>query len=194
MFVGPYLSKMKTFQNTLLTFLRKEDSSESDLSNIIKVLDDLQIRENRGNFKTILHMLLKLSDAFGSNQSIIHKIEQILINLQNDIQNFFSNDEIFIIFQRSKKILYFLITNKILTVNMFIAKRMISDQWFTSRNYPEFFYLEIKPFFNKVDEISEKIQENFEEKRKFGVNDNFVCEVIRSDSIQKFKNISFLYY
>ena len=190
MSVEQYLSKMKTFQDALLAFLRKENSLKSDFSNIIKLLDDLKIRKNREDFKLVLRMLLQLSNAFSSHSLIIQKIEQILINLKNDIKLFFQNNEIFIIFQKSKKILYFLIENKILSVNKLIAERMINDDWLNYKNYPEFFFPEIRPFINeeKIDEISREIPNNFEEKRKIGENDDLICKIIRNDSIQKFKD------
>ena len=191
MFTEEYSSKMKTFQDTLIEFLQEEDSSESDLSNIIRLLDKLRIRKDQGDFKLILHMLLKLSDVSTSDTSIIPKIEQILIKLKKDIKHFFSNDEIFIIFQKNKRILYILIKNKILAVNKFIANRMINNDWFKNRKYPQFFFPEIRPFISEkeVDEISGQIPENFEEKREIGENDNFICKIIRNDSLQKFKSL-----
>ena len=54
--------------------------------------------------------------------------------------------------------------------------------------YPQYFYPEIKSFVNK--ELNEQIQfeipENFDEKRKLGENDSYLCEMIRKEKIEEF--------
>ena len=46
---------------------------------------------------------------------------------------------------------------------------MIDDDWFINKNYPEFFFPEIRPFINKdkINEISKKkFQKNLKKRKK----------------------------
>ena len=61
--------------------------------------------------------------------------------------------------------------------------------------YCHFFYTEIKPFIseNKKNEIEKELLEygpnifsNFDEKRKNGENDSYICTLIRNDSVKDF--------
>lgn len=67
--------------------------------------------------------------------------------------------------------------------------------------YPEYFFNEIKPFHNDeiVKEISDQIpEEKYEENRKIGENDSYICRLIQNDSIDEFtsfvkKNRNFIF-
>ena len=51
-------------------------------------------------------------------------------------------------------------------------------------NYASYFINEIKKI--KNEEINQDNQENFEQKRKTGENDSYLCSLIRNDSIEEF--------
>ena len=77
-------------------------------------------------------------------------------------------------------------------MNQPIVLKLLSDKY-VNRKYPEYFSPEIKPFIKKnwfpkrlQSNIFDKLPENFNEKRKIGENDDYLCELIRNDWIEDF--------
>ena len=120
-----------------------------------------------------------------------------MLFIKKDYFTQFSNYEIFLIFKSNKRILLFLIEEGILTVDKIIASK-IQENDFEYANYRHYFYPEIKPFIEKSKDNNDEVNwediekvvgeygEKFEEKRKNGENDNYICELIRNDSIVEF--------
>lgn len=107
--------------------------------------------------------------------------------LKDKIKQSFSNSEIFNIFKKSKKILLFLIEEKILFIDDSIVKIM-TNYSYDKVKYPHYFFPEIKSLIDDElnQKISKEIPENFEEKRKIGQSDDHICELIRKDLIDDF--------
>ena len=195
-----YLAKMKEIQIQLLNYIEKDQNSEENYQNIIKLFDDKKIRDNKHELKSILNLLLKISNNHHRGPDFFNKLEQILRFFKNEITANFSNFELFCIFKENKRILLFLIEEKMMSIDKNIANTM-QDSKYLKDNYPLYFFPEIQPFIkieqseetDKEDktnqllqEFSQKLPENFEEKRKLGENDNFICQLIRNDSIKEF--------
>ena len=106
------------------------------------------------------------------------------------------------IFKSNKRILLFLIEEKILTVDEYFVKQIIKDKYL-KRKYPQYFTPEIRSFMNEkwfpkynsnstanknewVEEIKNEIPENFNELRKKGENDSYISKLIREDLIEDF--------
>ena len=93
--------------------------------------------------------------------------------------------------ESNKRITLLLIEEQIIIVDRTIAFKLINGK------YNQYFLTEIQPFFDKemkskiqckqdYNKIIKEIPENFDEKRKIGENENYVCELIRNDSIEEF--------
>lgn len=95
--------------------------------------------------------------------------------------------EIITIFKSNKRILLFLIKEEIIAINESIVSIFTSDKY-KKRKYEDYFMPEINRFMKqktKKDDVIEQ-QDDFEEKRKNGENDEYVCKLIQHDSIDEF--------
>ena len=179
----PFTEKMKKIQNAILKFVEDEDNHEENYENLLVLLKDEQIENDRTEFKIFLLLICDISNYHFRNSFFNSKIYRIIQNYFNEIQKYFTNDEIFHLFKSNKLLLLFLIENQILIINDQISSIIIKQKYFKSRKYPEYFYPEIK---NVSDFKMEAIPENFEEKRKIGENDSEISELIRNDKIEDF--------
>ena len=178
-FIKEYANKMKNIQETLLRFVENEDSNDLEFDNIFKYLNDHQILENKQELKTVLHIISKISDHHYRSQDFINKIEKLLKKLQNDIKKNYSNFDIFNIFKSNKRILLFLFKEEILILDNTIKYIIINGKYKTYF-YPEYFSIELNLNKHENDLIE------FEEKRKIGQNDSYICQLIRDDLIEDF--------
>lgn len=200
-----YIEKMKRIYECILGYIRGDDDEENyeNLHNIIK---EFNILTNREDMKTIFNILIEISNNHRRKDNFFEKIEQILQIFKKDVKKYFSNSEIFRLFKRSKRVLLYFIKEDLLTLDKDIVWEMIIN--FRLYKYPEYFSKEIKPliddemkekyrklypkaekFDDKCDLIEEIFQEepeDFEEKRKEGINDETLCELIRKDQLKDF--------
>ena len=182
-----YLEKKKTIQHNLLDFLEKDDDTEENYQNLIKLISDQKITKDRQELKSFLYLISKISNNHHRTINLFDKIEKIIQFLVNQIKQTFSNDEIFDIFKNNKKILLFLIEQKIIKVDKSISSIMVLPKY-EKLNYPSFFLNEIKKNGKnpKIKQLNKEIIENLDEKRKICANDSIICEIIRKDSIDDF--------
>ena len=173
---------MKTINDHLQNFFESNDKDVENFQILNDLLKDQKILENRHEFKAVLYMIAKISNNFSRNSYFINKIEKIIDNYKDQIKNNFTNSEIFDIFYKNKRILLFLIENKVVNVDKTIYNKM------RNYNYLYYFYPEIKNYtyqeFN--EDFEERMPENYEEKRHKGENDLHICSLIRSDSVSEF--------
>lgn len=198
--IDQYITKMKNIQNTLLAYIEGEDVSGSNYANLNKLLDDLNIRRKKHELKSLLHLISVISNHHHRFPSFFPKIFQILRDLRNDMQNFFSNLTIFNIFRKNKRILLFLFDERILIVNETIVS-IIKTNKYSKFNYPEYFLTEIRPFVNDdyVDSLMYKMPEEYEKYRRIGEGFYTIVDLIIEDKIDEFvsyvneRNLSFNY-
>ncbi|KAK8853725.1 hypothetical protein M9Y10_016268 [Tritrichomonas musculus] len=187
-----YLGEMKKIQENLLNFIDEETGVDENFQNLKVVFDEFKIVDDKNILKSTLHLLSRVIDNHHRGPSFFDKIEKIITLLKSYITKYYSNLEIFNIFKRNKRILLFLIEEKIITMNQSIVLKLLSDKY-VNRKYPEYFSPEIKPFIKEnwfpkrlKNKILFKLPENFNEKRKIGENDDYLCELIRNDLIEEF--------
>ena len=188
-----HLEDFKKIHAEILDFLEKDEKSEEDFQNLIDLIDELNIRNNEHNLTLFLQLISSISKNYHRNSFFIDKIEQILRNLEKDIKQNLTKSKIFKIFKGNKRILLFLFEEKFLIMDRYIIQILNTEKYLKS-NYPEYFAPEIKPFIsekwfptnNLLERISFEIPDNFNELRKEGENDNYICELIRKDSIDEF--------
>lgn len=199
--IEKFLVKNKNIQTKFINFLDNEENSEDNFKNLIKIFDETKIREFQDDVRLFLHMLVKFSNNHHCGPDFYSKIFQVLQLFTDDIKKY-QNSRIFNIFKSNKRILLFLIEEKILTVDEYFVKQIIKDKYL-KRKYPQYFTPEIKSFMNEkwfpkynpnstanknewVEEIKNEIPENFNELRKKGENDSYISKLIREDLIEDF--------
>ena len=132
------------------------------------------------------------------------KIEKLLIGIQESIKKHILSNNIYFSFKNNKRILLFLIQNKIIEIDRQFVDRMLFDR-LKKKNYEtgmvEYLFPEIHPFLRKKDYKSitgkiyylekKDVQDSaniplFTKARSKGENTSTICQLIREDSIEKF--------
>lgn len=197
MCIQEYLDDMQNLQDGLLVYLENQADSELNYQNLINTINKQKICSSKQELTLLLHLISTISQNYCRNFHFISKIEKVLGYLGDYITSTFTNLEKFKIFKHNKRILLFLLEKNILTLDEFIVRKMISKDYLKAK-YPQYFSPEIKPFMkldwfpksersNWVKELEEfENQENFSELRKEGENEDYICKLIRSDSIDEF--------
>ena len=200
-----YASKMKEIQSILLYFIEKDDDYEENYQNLTGILESYNIQKEKHMLKLVLYLILQISKNHYRSPNFFSKIIQVLLYLKEEIIKNFTNFEIFKIFKSSKNLLLTLIEEKIITIDQSIYREMTTIKCCNNK-YDIFFYPELKTFIEEERETKNEVEEiirertkrflpkimtnehpvDFEEKRKFGENDNKICELIRNDSIEEF--------
>ena len=203
---------IKKLQTNLLNFLENDDDLEEKFQNLAKLFVDQQFHDEKYKLKLLLHLFVTVHNNHFRKPFLLDKIEQILQLFKNDIKIFFSNSEIFHIFRSSKRILLFLLEEKIMFMDEYIVKRIAAPKYIKAK-YPQYFQPEIQPFIsekmfqnianldsfeeeeenseenteiNLYDQLKKELPNNFYKQRKIGENDDLICQLIQKDSIEEF--------
>ena len=213
MSIHEYFIYMKEVNDKIIDFLVNEDSDNDGFQELIKDIKDHKLPDNQASFKSLLYLILNIANNHHRGLNFLDKIFQILGYFQQEIKDYFSNDEIFLIFESNKRILLFLIEEKIMTINEGIVYKLKSPKYRKAK-YPQYFFPEVQNYshifkrgkvqpipekidlFPKikknpedlswVDDMSIKLPENFDHNRKIGENDQYICQLIQRDSIDEF--------
>ncbi|KAK8844186.1 hypothetical protein M9Y10_024391 [Tritrichomonas musculus] len=190
-----YILDKKDIYEHVLSFLEKDDSNDRDFLDLLQYIHSKRIRRNRQEYELFLRMIISIANTHHRSQSFFTKIEILLLQLGEEIKHIFSNADIFSIFSSNKKILLFLIENKIITVDQNICIEIFNLNEPNGTRYCHFFFPEIKPFIkeetikhieNELLSIDSNIFHNFDKKRHEGENDSYICSLIRNDAIDDF--------
>ena len=178
---------MQAIQKALLAYIEAEDPVGSHYANLIKVLDDFQVRENKHDLNILLHIIISIFKHHYRNPDFFPKIFGFLKNLSKEIKTFFSNYTIFNIFKGNKRILLFLIEEQILLIDKTIVSIFQSPKY-NSREYPYYFQFEMRPFINQYyfAELNNGIPEEFDICRRNGKGFFTICEHIIKDNLKEF--------
>ena len=206
------LEKHKKNQKELLNFLDNDENIDLNFHNLKIFFEDTKIRDHQHEFRLFWRMLMKIVNNHHHGPNFLSKIEQIILYFKDDIKKY-SNIEKFNLFKSNKRILLFLIEEKILIVDEYFIRQIIKDKYLLY-NYHLYFAPEIKPFINEtwfpkyqpknplfenewVEVLKLELPDYFYELRRKGENENLLCELIRKDSVKDFyefvisNNISF---
>ena len=179
---------MKLFYSTFIDYVNNDKVFPDDFQNFVSFIQDNQFDKNPDEIRSLLHIIHKVFSYHKRNAIFSDKIYKILLYYSDKIRQTFSNLDIFRIFKNNKLILIFLFENKIITINEEIALLIVEKY---GSNDSNFFYPELKPFLTdgkiKLLFQPDLTEEDFIKKRKEGVNDSYVCQLIRNDSIDEFK-------
>ena len=120
--IEKYLDEMKGIETDLLAFLEEgEENKELNFQNLKDNFDKIKIHEDQHTLMSFLHLLTKIADNHHHSPNFFDKIDQILQIFQEDIKKYYKNIEIFNIFKSNKRILLFLIKQKIMIVDKYIT-------------------------------------------------------------------------
>lgn len=198
--VHTFLHKMRMLQKSVLSYLDCQTDRENEFQNVLSLVDDFHIREEKHELKAFLHLLLNLSINYKRSIDFYESIEKLVLLFKVEIPQFFSNNEIFVNFRKNKRLILALIQNGILIPTDSIATIMRSKKY-AKMMYPQYFYPEFKQFYdmeysrlvlkelNCKADYSETDQEKmnlFEQKRKFGENDLLYFQLMQNDSVDEY--------
>lgn len=183
-----YFEKFKDIYDNFLGIFEEN----SDIDNFIQLISDPLILESKYALKELFYIVSKVTNQHFRPPNLYDKIDSILVFLKPQIEQNFSNLEIFHIFKYNKLLLLSLINNKILSIDQNIFNEMNTPE-FEKYQYLYYFFPEAKDFIdswtrigmqNKLKKIS--TPEKFELNRKNGENESNICKLIRNDSVDEF--------
>ena len=201
------LEQLKTIQNSLIEYMESGSNAEEHFQNLQKISKNQIISEKY--LILILHLIAQIASNHHRENNFLPKIEQAILLFKEKTKQNLNNSSIFTIFKDNKRILLFLIKEGMITIDIYISSEIFTGN-FINYKYPQYFFPEIKPFlyiFNdlqiNIDEnneyydsikefeefkkrYSEKLPEDYEERRLIGENDDFICNLIRNDLIDEF--------
>ena len=196
-----YVDKMKSIQNSLLEFLEEESDAEDKYNNFINIVSTQQIINEEHEFKALLKLIGNIGNDHHRAPNFICKLERLLRHFKQGLQKYFSNSEIFKIFKYNKRILLFLLEEKMMIIDEYIFSIITT---YVRKNYCEYFQPEIKPFLTEeniekycrkntilkdaefIERMNKEVESDFYEKRREGMNDDSLCELIRNNEIEEF--------
>lgn len=178
------LKKMEELQNIILEILDGDDF-EKKKDSLNNMLTSIQFQKDHYKLKTILSLIIRIANNHHRGKNFHENIFQILNIFIPSIKQTWSNDEIFDIFKSNNRILLFLIEEGIFQINESIAFKMTDKQ--SDFKFRDYFFPELKPFIEEVTNLIEpEIPSDFDEKRKIGENDSYICKLVREDLIDDF--------
>ena len=136
MIIDEHYKKMKDIEEKLLKYLECEDENEENYENLIKSIKDKRILEDQHEARLFLYLLIKIANSHHRNFFFFDKIEQVLKAFKEEIKKNYSNSVIFKVFKDNKRILLFLIEEKLIEVDEDIFQEIMTKK-FQYCKYPE---------------------------------------------------------
>ena len=192
-YVKQYKDDMLTIENNLLQIFEESEEEEFEcINNFFKKNNEQKIHENLEKLEVLLRMLVVIANNHHRCSFFFKKLEKILLTIKNAMKSHFSNRKIIDIFKSNKRIILFLIEEKIIIIDEYFISK-ISKTKYRNLKYIEYFAPEIKLFYDSTDNVThqkinlpENLPDNFDQNRQKGENESFLCELIRNDSIVDF--------
>ena len=178
MSIQEYFEKKKELQEKLIKFLDNQNDEEENYSNLINLIQDQQLHTDKHEMKIFLYIINQISNHHHRHFHFIEKIEKIIKTFQDQIQREFTKYELFQIFKLNKRILLYLILEKIITIDENIYLELT-----TICTYSEYFQPEIDEY-KGITET--KYPLDFNKKRLKGENEDIICQFIQNDLIEEF--------
>ena len=169
---------MNNIQNLFLRFLDDESNlvDDNEITNF-NYFDDLQKDEKKDRLTDIFLLISHITANHHRPPDFYSKIEKLFSPFIEEMKQNLTNDEIYQIFKENRLVLLFLFHKQVLKIDENISKSL-----------PKFFTYEKVQFFSEgLIQLNENIQfEEHDRKRRIGENDNYICQLIRNDSIDDF--------
>ena len=169
-----YLDEMKKIQGSLLQFLESQNNSEENYQLLFNLIGEQKILDSKYKFTSFLHLISKVSNNHYRDSDFFNKIDHILKQVNGSIAKYLTNTQTFNIFKGNKRVLLYLIEEKIIIIDQYISKKFFTKK-FISCNYTPYFAPEIRPFLNKLFpqclQHNKELPKDFYELRKIGENE-----------------------
>ena len=150
--IQEYFARKREIHDSILNFLDDDNQNvDENFESLISFLDEKEISKNRDELKIFLYLLSNVAKNYYQSHFFFEKIEKIINNYKADIKQFFSNYEIFSIFQDSLRILLYLFEAEIVKFD-----RSIYNYFQKSMNFEilPYFYKELKEYYeNEINDI-----------------------------------------
>ena len=121
--INEYVDQKKEIQEMINKFI--DDDTNDDYTELFNFIDSQKYLENKDELRELIYFIVKILKHYHRTPIFIHKMKQILLHIIDDIKQLFSNLEIFDFFKDNRLILFFLIQNKIITIDEQISKIII---------------------------------------------------------------------
>lgn len=191
-----YIDEKKDIYTCFLNFLdNSSDDDENEFRVIEEKINNDKYAEDPDEICQILYIIQSIASHHHNGNNFIEKIKKIILYLKDRIKKDLSDIKIFYMFMNNKAIIKFLLESEIISFSKELFKAMTSEVSPNGTKYWHFFNTEMKSFVDnskkpekRLDFLLKdpKILENFEEKRKEGQNDSYICGLIRKDSVEEF--------
>ena len=162
------LSEIKLVYTSIINLMDNDENEEINIRFLFHIFQKQKISENHNKIKSILLLLINIANYHYRSNNFFQKIEKILIYFNNQIRNDFTSAEIYNIFKSNNRMLLFFVENKIIKI-----------QQLQGVSFQKYFLQELNP-------NCENIPKNYEENRRRGENEDIICEMIRTDSVENF--------
>ena len=179
--IQKYLEQLKETQENLIEYIENESDKDENYFSLLSSLENQQVLSSKYEFKLFLHLILEMFSNHNRGTSIYNKLVRVLSHIKDKIQQTLKNQEIYDFFKSNKLIIIALLDEDILTID--------------EELFNVFFKGDIRLFFPKIkkfltqevfETISEGFPDNYETEKKIGENNNYICKLIRQDSIDEF--------
>ncbi|KAK8837403.1 hypothetical protein M9Y10_036837 [Tritrichomonas musculus] len=190
----------KEIQRSFIQFLKEETNCDKNFKTFVNLYENQNNEKYWNDFNEKLIFIISTFSNFNPNVDLYDKIEKFFKYFKDEIKTNFTNVELFNLSKKSKLILFILFKNKIIIPNSTIYD-LLNESTIKELKLPMFLFPEFKDYFDakmkkkikgmlfynlKLDINDSNFIENFNEYRKSGVNHNYICELIRNDSVVEF--------
>ena len=180
-----YLKKMYDVHNLLLDYIDEEVNEQEKLNNFLKLFNSHKIVEDKHLITSTIHLLSSIINYHHRATNFFNKIFNIILFLKNEFPQNYSDFEIFEFFKRNKRVILFLIKEKIINLNSLIVSKLNDDN-FNENSIGVYLKPEIERFTNEKNGSFIEIPENIEELRQTEYSDNPLLQLVHDDSIDEF--------
>ena len=135
-----FIDEMKEIYDKLLEFIDNIDASDDDFTSLVQNIENKGINENKELFNNFVNLLIDISNNHHRENGFFSKLERILHKFQNSLKANNTNQNIYELFESNKRLLYFLIKEKIITIDDKINQLITNHM----PRYSDFFFPEIE--------------------------------------------------
>ena len=188
-----HINEMKSIQDMFQDFFDDIPNEDELLEKIIQELTKQNILQDNQKIVSFLRFISISTNHYHRYPTFFNKITSFLLKIKDQIHEHLTNFELFMIFKKNKLLLLYLFKEKIIIPDEEISTQIMFEKY-QNKSYPQFFWPEFKSFFSEFhnDKISKELKgknlddNSFEQRRKIGQNDHYICQLIRDDSIENF--------
>lgn len=120
-----YVDKKKNIQKYFIGYIDDEENDDKNLDDFIAIFNQSSIKEDKNELYLFLQLILAVSNNHYRLPNFFTKLFKIILYIKEDIIKYFTNEEIFKIFKSNKRVISFLIEEKIITINESILSSIV---------------------------------------------------------------------